>query len=249
MNNSTCGVVFKRYSLASFGHPYACAHFIFSVCPLYFPSLCSPRQTNSHCVFVEEAAPSRVHSCNRTQGVTAQQVACVRSPQPIPTLQERKKKRCVCVCVCVCVCLHYYAHGMQSFIYIHSANATTCSLHPPLSPSHSSHPFPTPPFSHPSPHPSVPTSVYPTSAQSSTKSLSESSLHIHSVEWSRPLTPRERGTQSPSGTAQYHGLAGDKRLGQNTRRGPRQKAKTAPPVKVLPMKILDSPQHTQVITT
>ena len=101
----------------------------------------------------------------------------------------------------------------------------------------------------PSPHPSVPTSVHPTSAQSSTKSLSESSLHIHSVEWSRPLTPRERGTQSPSGTAQYHGLAGDKRLGQNTRRGPRQKAKTAPPVKVLPMKILDSPQRTQVVTT
>lgn len=104
-------------------------------------------------------------------------------------------------------------------------------------------------------HPSLPSHslpfllVHPTSAQSSAKSVSESSLCIHSVEWSRPLSPRKKGTKSPSDTAQYHSLVGDVNLGQHTRKSPRKKTKTHPPVKVLPMKILDSPQHPQVVTT
>lgn len=105
-------------------------------------------------------------------------------------------------------------------------------------------PVPLYPLSH-----SAPILVHPTSAQSSAKSVSESSLCIQSVEWSRPLSPRKKGTKSPSDTAQYHSLAGDINLGQHTGKSPRKKTKTHPPVKVLLMKVLESPQHPPVITT
>ena len=164
----------------------------------------------------------------------------VHPSQYKPSRTGRRRGVCVRVyirecCVCVPALLHIW---YKCIAFLCTMLYSTYSSHPsiPLT----SLPPPPPPFFK---------SVHPTSAQSSAKSLSESSLCIQSVEWSKPLSPRKRGTQSPSDTAQYHSLVGDMHLGRHTRRSPRRKTKTPPPVKVLPMKVLDSPQHTPVITT